>query len=487
MFAKKALILVTASIVALASGLPAQSQNRGNIFGWFPNGAREPSPYRAAHRRYRNPSYGTYRPRYQEPDYQGEIYREPGPRSEVFIEPGYRSPSVGEPYRGPSVRGTSDSHAQAGRRSVQRRLNALGYNAGPVDGVYGDLTRSAMAAFQRRIGARATGHLSSAQVAALYEQSKPGRTSSETESSIEVIPARADPFETGTVKSSSTAAPAVGPVFTPQGLPVETPKKPSPRNDVKSDGSDVRMIIAQQTAIAPTPNIDDGFVNTLPPGALPLPLPRAQPSANPFGNRKWQPKIFGITAGDSRSDVRKKLSENGYRNCSEDDSTMVCSLANQSMSDKISIAFAVDETEKPAYLIRRTLTFKKPVKRAFLERQMAGRYPQLLSDDDGMVSSSDTCKDAVGLKPGNAGVDALQALFNKQKTKADIDASTLDLLEACPDFYALAFDGAETVSHVEIIVFNSATMRIKHLAELRQRRSERSKNGDSEPGSTLKF
>lgn len=483
MFAGKGVILVATSLVALASGLPAQSQTLGNFFGVFPGGFREPSPYREAHRRYRNPGYGTYRPRYAEPDYEVEIYREPEYRSEVYRDPDYRP----ETYRGPKVRGNSKSHATKGRASVQRRLNQLGYNAGPVDGVYGDQTRAAMASFQRRIGDRATGRLTSEQVAVLYDSTKPGQTDYTPQSSVEVIPARADPIVTDTVSPAATDAPAVGPVFTPEGLPVGVPAKKKAGKDKSSDGSDVRTIIAQQTAIAPVPNIDDGIVITLPPGALPLPMPRGQPSANPFGNRKWQPKIFGITAGDGRSDVRKKLNENGYRNCSEDDSTMTCSSDNQSMSDKISIAFSVDETEKPAYLIRRGLTFKKPVKRAFLERQMAGRYPQLLSDDDGIVSSSEACKDAVGLTPGNAETDALQTLFNRQKAKADIDAATLDLLEACPDFYALAFDGDETVSHVEIVVFNSATMRTKHLAELRQRKFERSKNGDSETGSTLKF
>lgn len=483
MFARKGVILVATSLVALTSGLPAQSQTLGNFFGAFPGSFRDPSPYREAHRRYRDPGYGTYRPRYVEPDYEVEIYREPEYRSEVYRDPGYRS----QTYRGPKVRGNSNSHAAKGRQSVQRRLNQLGYNAGPVDGVYGDLTRTAMASFQRSLGDRATGHLTSAQVAALYESTKPGRLDYSTQSSVEVIPARADPIVTDTVSTNANDAPAVGPVFTPQGLPVGVEAKKNTTKGDTSGGSDMRTIIAQQTAVAPVPNIDDGFVITLPPGALPLPLPRAQPSANPFGNRKWQPKIFDITAGDGRSDVRKKLTENGYRNCSEDESTMVCSSDNQSMSDKISVAFSVDETEKPAYLIRRALTFKKPVKRAFLERQMAGRYPQLLSDDDGIVSSSESCKDAVGLTPGSAGTDALQTLFNQQKAKADIDAATLDLLEACPDFYALAFDGDETVSHVEIVVFNSATMRTKHLAELRQRKFERSKGGDGQAGKTLKF
>ena len=37
-------------------------------------------------------------------------------------------------------------------RAVQRRLNTLGYNAGEVDGIYGNMTRAAVIAFQRDEG-----------------------------------------------------------------------------------------------------------------------------------------------------------------------------------------------------------------------------------------------------------------------------------------------------------------------------------------------
>lgn len=42
-------------------------------------------------------------------------------------------------------------------RTVQRRLNALGYDAGPVDGAYGPKTRAGILAFQRARGLEPTG------------------------------------------------------------------------------------------------------------------------------------------------------------------------------------------------------------------------------------------------------------------------------------------------------------------------------------------
>jgi len=49
----------------------------------------------------------------------------------------------------------------------------------------------------------------------------------------------------------------------------------------------------------------------------------------------------------------------------------------------------------------------------------------------------------------------------------------------------VAFDGKDKVSHVEIVIFDAATLRTRHLAELRQRRAERL-NSET-VGETLKF
>jgi hypothetical protein len=44
-------------------------------------------------------------------------------------------------------------------RSVQRRLNQLGYRAGPEDGIMGPRTHRAISAYQRRMGMEANGML----------------------------------------------------------------------------------------------------------------------------------------------------------------------------------------------------------------------------------------------------------------------------------------------------------------------------------------
>lgn len=57
---------------------------------------------------------------------------------------------------------------------IQRRLKALGYAAGPVDGIAGRLTRRAIVSFQADNGLRADGIAGRETLAALFPTAKPG-------------------------------------------------------------------------------------------------------------------------------------------------------------------------------------------------------------------------------------------------------------------------------------------------------------------------
>ena len=58
----------------------------------------------------------------------------------------------------------------AERREVQSRLTSLGFSTGGVDGVFGQNTRQALAAWQRDTGMRASGYLTADQLRALRRQ-----------------------------------------------------------------------------------------------------------------------------------------------------------------------------------------------------------------------------------------------------------------------------------------------------------------------------
>jgi peptidoglycan hydrolase-like protein with peptidoglycan-binding domain len=49
--------------------------------------------------------------------------------------------------------------SKANRRQIQEALRRLDYYKGPVDGVFGPLTRAAIRRFQHEIKAGTTGHL----------------------------------------------------------------------------------------------------------------------------------------------------------------------------------------------------------------------------------------------------------------------------------------------------------------------------------------
>ncbi len=57
------------------------------------------------------------------------------------------------------------------RREVQRRLTALGYGTGGADGVFGQNSRRAIAAWQRNSGQRASGYITADQLRELRAQS----------------------------------------------------------------------------------------------------------------------------------------------------------------------------------------------------------------------------------------------------------------------------------------------------------------------------
>jgi peptidoglycan hydrolase-like protein with peptidoglycan-binding domain len=48
--------------------------------------------------------------------------------------------------------------SEANRRQIQEALRRLDFYKGPVDGIFGPLTRTAIRRFQHEMGADATGH-----------------------------------------------------------------------------------------------------------------------------------------------------------------------------------------------------------------------------------------------------------------------------------------------------------------------------------------
>jgi hypothetical protein len=84
----------------------------------------------------------------------------PGPSRQVSSE---KPPSAAMELAMPD----EDKMSEANRRQVQTALHGLGYYNGPVDGIFGPLTRASIRRFQDSIGEEATGRLTAAEAGRL--------------------------------------------------------------------------------------------------------------------------------------------------------------------------------------------------------------------------------------------------------------------------------------------------------------------------------
>jgi peptidoglycan hydrolase-like protein with peptidoglycan-binding domain len=84
-------------------------------------------------------------------------------------EPPWNNPDARVPGTARSARGDAGGSGMASTqvRDLQRTLNNRGYNAGPVDGIYGPRTRQAVMAWQRANNMEATGRPSAQMMANL--------------------------------------------------------------------------------------------------------------------------------------------------------------------------------------------------------------------------------------------------------------------------------------------------------------------------------
>lgn len=92
----------------------------------------------------------------------------------LFDEPPMipRSQLIGPQLAAPDVREAALDLDRAERRAVQRRLALAGHDAGVPDGVFGPVTREAIAAYQRNEGLAGTGYVEPATLALLAEQTE---------------------------------------------------------------------------------------------------------------------------------------------------------------------------------------------------------------------------------------------------------------------------------------------------------------------------
>jgi len=113
------------------------------------------------------------------------------------------------------------------RAEIQRRLNLLGFNAGYPDGSFGRQTRQAIADFQGKMGHRATGKISEAEIAVLYQNTTDRSQNSQIAASPDAQPrlagatsnAPAQAFVESDLPQASRQQPKGAAAYTEPGLP----------------------------------------------------------------------------------------------------------------------------------------------------------------------------------------------------------------------------------------------------------------------------
>lgn len=206
----------------------------------------------------------------------------------------------------PAPDGTEPTLTTAQRRKVQERLAALGHYHSPVDGLFGDGTRRAIALYQRAGGAAATGRLSRAQADALLADPatapprplvQPAATPAKVEGAVPARPAplsgsgQIPPASTEPATAPDTPAPAEAalPAVAPEAQAAEVAPDAAPKPDAPpaaeppaaappaptetSTPATTTAAAAAASAAAPAPATD-----AAPAAAPPSPAGEAQPA-----------------------------------------------------------------------------------------------------------------------------------------------------------------------------------------------------------------
>ncbi|MBW4656361.1 MAG: peptidoglycan-binding protein [Kaiparowitsia implicata GSE-PSE-MK54-09C] len=103
--------------------------------------------------------------------------------------------------------------------TLQTQLNALGYDAGAPDGVFGPQTEAAVIAFQAAQGLAPDGLAGASTLAALRNPSTAAPSSSAQAATVQTAPFAPAPVETGFPAPTVSVPPPVSPSIEAQGLP----------------------------------------------------------------------------------------------------------------------------------------------------------------------------------------------------------------------------------------------------------------------------
>lgn len=290
-------------------------------------------------------------------------------------------------------------------RDIQRRLNALNFDAGTPDGALGPRSRRAISSFQASIGRPVTGTLTPEETSILFARTNPGSA----------------PIEASTPGQLS-----------PHGFAGTSPLVEQQARPDLPDLVDIGLVppessVATQrgvSAVYTTGSFDEGDTPAV--------------------------AILGMQPLDDLRDTRVILQEAGFDNCEQQGHLLTCAQSANGMDDRLMIGFANENGQDKVHTLARRLTFATPVARADVISQLAGSYAAILDAPDMVIAASPACSSFAR----NMRESGFSELLDWAKSGEPANGPTSALAAKCDYHYSLDLPAGGDIGSISITLFN---------------------------------
>lgn len=287
-------------------------------------------------------------------------------------------------------------------RRIQQRLNDLGFDAGPADGVPGNRTRQAIQSFQASVGHDITGELTPEQTALLYDDGM-------------------DVAAIDAVNPTSTAVPAE-----PQLQPAPAAASAQPEGLVINPNAGA----GQQQAVA---------------AVMPQARQAAAPDSMVLGVKPLLP------VGEAEAGLRS-----AYDACERKGSALVCSSGRDGgVTDTLVVGYSIEGGAEIIHTLSRQLSFEQAVQRSDILGQLATPYPDLIFVPQMTLASTRDCVSRARAFQESR----FRELLDWARSGAAASERIEKLAQTCDFHYSIDVPAGERVNSIVITLFNGKPIR----------------------------
>lgn len=288
-------------------------------------------------------------------------------------------------------------------RNIQTWLNSLGFDAGPVDGLVGTRTRSAMSDFQASIGHAPTGSLTDDETSMLYN-----------------------------IVNGNSTNPGAPPTPVPAAPIVASTDPVSPEPERPDSGlpqpSDISDLIAPSDMTAQSMTFEGTELV----------------SAN-----IRRISVLGLTPLADASTIEQSIAGNEYDQCTRGASSLVCTKDTNFMLDTLMVGFVHNQDVEQIHTVTREMQFKNPIARTEMLDYFATPYPQLVAADNQTLSTSDDCNTVA--QPLR--VNGFEPLKSWSESGTPASPAIGAMADQCEFYYTLSMADTDQIESLDITLF----------------------------------